>query len=196
MQQESQGKPRDKTDPILPAYGLAEDVLAARPRDDAPEERTRRPQGTGARSEDAAVMKFVTFFLDREEYGLPIGQVQEINRVGDITRVPNAPDHVIGVINLRGKIVPVIELKRRLRLGESNMSKESRIVVVEHGPKILGLLVDRVAQVLNLPAAQIEPPPEEIGQSGRNYIQGMGKLEDRMLILLDLGQVVSAAASA
>lgn len=135
-------------------------------------------------------MKFVTFFLEKEEYALPIRQVQEINRITEITKVPNSPCHVRGVINLRGRIVPVIELKRRLKLGEASVDKDSRIVVVENGSKVLGLMVDRVAQVLNISSAQIDDTPDEVSQGEDNYIKGIGKINGRMIILLDLEKVI------
>lgn len=181
---------------VLPPSGLAEDVLGTPVRGEpsSPSLNGVPPNGAGSAgpglAQEEAEMKFVTFFLEKEEYALPIHQVQEINRVGDITRVPNSPEHVIGVINLRGKIVPVVELKRRLKLGETKIDKSSRVVVVEHGPKLLGLLVDRVAQVINLPASRIEAPPEEVVKIDESYIQAVGKIDDRMIILLELAKVV------
>ena len=176
----------------LPQYGLAEDILGP----DAPEPSGKAGRGRAAAgpgngvSADRALIKFVTFFLEKEEYGLPISEVQEINRVTEVTRVPNAPEHVRGVINLRGKIVPVIELKKRLNLGATEIGKESRVVVVEYGPKLLGLMVDRVSQVLNLTNDQIEEAPEEVVKVDQNFIKGVGKLEDRMVILLELEEVI------
>lgn len=187
--------------PILPAYGLAEEILGKLPgADKGPEKDNQgnalKPGGGNGGSADKDLMKFVTFFLNSEEYALPIGEVQEINRVGEITRVPNAPAHVIGVINLRGRIVPVLELKQRLRLGQTKLTKESRIVVVEHGQKVLGLMVDRVSQVLNLSPEEIEDAPEEVVQVDQNYLRGVGKRDDRMIILLDLGRVIGKATTA
>lgn len=175
----------------LPSYGLAEEILGKASSEDGPDEtKDLRTKGGNGASADENLMKFVTFFLDKEEYGLPISQVQEINRVVEITRVPNCPEHVIGVINLRGKIVPVIELKSRLKIGATDVTKDSRIVVVEHGPKILGLMVDSVAQVLNIASEQIEDAPEEVVKVDENYIKGVGKIDDRMVILLELEKVV------
>jgi purine-binding chemotaxis protein CheW len=185
---------------ILPAYGLAEEVLGGLSREGpGPEKENRgnalKPVRADRGAEEKHWQKFVTFFLEKEEYGLPISRVQEINRVGEITRVPNAPAHVRGVINLRGKIVPVIELKSRLKLGKSEINKDSRVVVVEHGPKLLGFLVDRVSQVLNLSSDEIETAPEEVDQGHENYIQGVGKLPDRMIILLNFEKIVSPETS-
>lgn len=169
---------------VLPACGLAEDVLgmaSAVAEPAAPEKSVPAPE---------TLAKYVTFSLGEEEYGLPINQVQEINRVGEITRVPNSPEHVRGVINLRGRILPVIELKRRLNLGETVVTRESRIVVVEHGKKTLGLMVDRVAQVLQVPPDTIEPVPEEVVQAGPHFLKGVCKIGDRMIVLLELEKIV------
>ncbi len=173
---------------VLPRSGLAEDVLGEQRSQQEQDQSGPRPGNGGSSEED--LQKFVTFFLAKEEYALPIDQVQEINRVTEITRVPNSPEHVMGVINLRGKIVPVIELKSRLNIGDTDVDKLSRIVVVEHGPKVLGLMVDRVAQVLNLALEEIEDAPEEVVQVDENYVKGVGKIDDRMIILLELEKVI------
>lgn len=172
----------------LPAYGLAEDVLQHN------SEAESASPGMSLHGDEelgeGQGIKLVTFMLDKEEYALSISEVQEIDRVADITRVPNSPDHVIGVINLRGKVLPVIDLKKRLHLGEARITKESRIVVVESGPKVLGLMVDKVAQVFNLRADQIESTPEEVVKVNENFTKGVGKMDERMIILLDLEKVV------
>lgn len=176
----------------LPAFGLAEDILGKNPiKVEKSSEMIDRSfdSGNGSTS-DEGLMKFVTFFLESEEYALPISKVQEIKRIGEITRMPNAPSYVRGVMNLRGKVVPVIELKHRLNLGQINISKESRIVVVEHASKILGLMVDKVSQVMNITSDKIENVPEEVVQVQENYIQGVGRIDDRMIILLDLEKVI------
>jgi purine-binding chemotaxis protein CheW len=187
---EEQKQPLGATKVTLPAFGLAEDILG-RPPDQETASPIRREKERAERSGMMDVStKFVTFFLGVEEYALPIVQVQEINRVAEITRVPNCPDHVRGVVNLRGRILPVIELKRRLNLGETTVTRESRIVVVEHGTKVLGLMVDRVAQVLNIYSEQMDEVPEEVVQVQRNFIKAVGKIEGRMIILLDLDGIV------
>lgn len=170
--------------PPLPPFGLAEEVLE--------KVQPMRTEGENRSSKDKnGKMKYVTFFLGREEYGLPISDVQEINRAVEITRVPNSPDHVMGVINLRGKIVPVVELKKRLKLGATIVDKDSRIVVVEQGSKVLGLMVDRVSQVLHISSDQIEKAPEEAVQVQEDYIKGIGKFDGRMIILLELERITA-----
>jgi len=190
------GPGSSKEEGALPQYGLADEILGR----NSGREKDRPDEGSGSSGNggeaDTDAMKYVTFFLDLEEYGLPISQVQEINRVTEITRVPNSPEHVMGVMNLRGRIVPVIELKNRLNLGKAEIKKDSRIVVVEHGPKILGLLVDRVAQVLNISDLQIEDAPEEVIKIDENFIRGVAKMEDRMVILIELEKVVEKREAA
>ncbi len=174
---------------ILPPSGLAEDILGKI--SEQSEQNQINTQTENEKAADENSIKFVTFFLGKEEYGLPISKVQEINRIVDITRVPNSPQHIRGVINLRGKILPVIELKSRLNLGQTTIQKQSRIVVIEHSSKILGLMVDQVAQVQNISEEQIEDAPDEVIKIDENYINGVGKLDQRMVILLDLEKVIS-----
>ena len=128
----------------------------------------------------------VTFFLDREEYGVDVRLVQEIRRVTEITQVPRAPDFIKGVINLRGRIIPVIDLKKKLGLGEVTVTKLSRIVVVTIKGRLLGLLVDGASQVRKVPVSLVEAPPEEVVQKGGDYLRGVAKLEKRLIILVDL----------
>jgi purine-binding chemotaxis protein CheW len=127
-----------------------------------------------------------TFFLDKEEYGVDVRLVQEIRRVTEITQVPRAPEFIKGVINLRGRIIPVIDLKRKLGLGEVAATKLARIVVVTLRGRLLGLLVDGASQVLKVPVSLVEPAPEEVMQKGGDYLRGVAKLEKRLIILVDL----------
>ena len=138
-----------------------------------------------------AVEHLATFNLDREEYGVEVRLVQEIRRVSEITVVPRAPAFVRGVINLRGRILPVVDLKKKLGLGEVEIQKASRIVVVRLKERLLGLLVDGASQVLKVPMSRIEPPPDEIVNKGGDTIRGVAKLESRLVILLDLNRVLA-----
>ena len=131
----------------------------------------------------------VTFNLG-EEYGVPISQVQEIVRVGSITMVPNSPSYMEGVINLRGRVLPVLNLRKRLNLSVKEMSNASRIMVIEVGNKVIGLLVDAVSQVIKVPPTSVETAPEEVLEIDTNYIRGVGKLENRLVILLDLEKLL------
>jgi purine-binding chemotaxis protein CheW len=132
----------------------------------------------------------VTFFLAREEYGIDVRLVQEIIRVAEITPVPRAPAAIKGVINLRGRIIPVIDLKRRLGLGEVETSRVARVVVVRLKDRLVGLLVDGASQVLKVPLSIIEPAPEEVVEIDANYIRGVAKLEKRLIILVDLVKIL------
>jgi purine-binding chemotaxis protein CheW len=116
--------------------------------------------------------------------------VQEIIRVQQLTRVPNSPDFVEGVINLRGKVIPVIALRKRFGLEILAQDKQTRIVVVEVKGTVLGFMVDSVSEVLRIPADTVEPPPR-LGKVEREYVSGVGKLNDRLLILLDVDRLMS-----
>ena len=107
-------------------------------------------------------LHLVTFALDREEFGIPVTQVREVIRVSDITRVPQAPPHVRGVANLRGRILAVVELRSWLGLPPAELTSRSRVVVVEVRERVLGLLVDAVSQVTKVPEASVAPAPEEV----------------------------------
>jgi purine-binding chemotaxis protein CheW len=138
-----------------------------------------------------ATEHLATFFLAGEEYGVDVRLVQEIIRLSEITQVPRAPEFIRGVINLRGRIIPVIDLKRKLGLGAVELSRQSRIVVANMDERAIGLLVDGASQVLRVPVSCIEQPPEEIGESNASYIRGVAKLEARLIILVDLRKALA-----
>jgi len=127
------------------------------------------------------------------EYGVPITKVQEIIPMANPTKLPQVPDFVEGIINLRGKIIPIIDLKKRFGMNASEVSSESRSVVVEVDGQTVGIIVDEVSEVLRLPQDSIEPPPSVIGGITADYLIGVGKIEDRLLILLDMDKVFSDA---
>lgn len=136
--------------------------------------------------------QLVSFILDGEEFGVDILNVQEIIRTVTLTRVPSAPAFVEGVINLRGRIVPVVDLRKRFGLTARAVDKETRIIVVELSHRVVGFLVDEVREVIRVPAGVTEPPPEFAAGVDAAYITGVAKLDGRLLILLDLEQVLSA----
>ena len=138
------------------------------------------------------LIQLVGFCLGNEEYGFEIQRVQEINRIVEITHVPRTPDFVMGVINLRGKVIPVINLRERFGLPSKEADKDTRIVVVEIQNKILGIMVDAVSEVLRIPASTIEPPPDIVTGVDAEYIEGIAKLPERLLILLDLDKILSS----
>ncbi len=138
------------------------------------------------------LLQLVSFHIAGEEFGLDILRVQEIIRIQQLTRVPNSPDFVDGVINLRGKVIPVIALRRRFGLEELAHDKQTRIVVIEVRGTVLGFIVDSVSEVLRIPADTVEPPPR-LGKVEREYVSGVGKLDNRLLILLDVDRLMSDA---
>lgn len=137
------------------------------------------------------LLQLVSFKIGNEEFGVDILNVQEINRMTQITKVPNSPDFVEGVINLRGKIIPVIDLRLRIGVAKKDADKNTRIVVVEIQEKIIGFIVDAVKEVLRIPANITEAPPELVNGIDSDFIKAVGKLDDRLLILLDLERVIS-----
>ena len=136
-------------------------------------------------------LQYVILQLANEEYGIPIIQVQEIVRVPGITRVPGLPVFVEGVINLRGRIVPIIDLRRRFGLPESERGEGARIVVTEILKLNVGLIVDGVSEVIRLSSEQIDEIPPSISRIDAEYLSGVGKLEKRIVILLDIEKVLS-----
>ena len=124
------------------------------------------------------------------EYGVPITKVQEIISMVTPTKLPQAPDFVEGIINLRGKIIPIIDLKQRYKMGASTVNNENRSIVVEVAGQTVGIIVDEVSEVLRLSIDSIEPPPAVIGGIASDYLTGVGKLEDRLLILLDMDRIL------
>jgi|SRR5208283_1751203 len=137
------------------------------------------------------LLQLVSFTIGKEEFGVDILKVREINRMFEVARVPNAPEYVDGVINLRGKVIPIIDLRRRFGMERKERDKNTRIVVVELSGKIVGFVVDAVRKVLRIPRSVTEPPPIVAGIEA-DYITAVGKLEDRLLILLDVDKVFSA----
>jgi purine-binding chemotaxis protein CheW len=147
-----------------------------------------KQDGAGLASSDE--LQLVSFNIGTEEFGVDILKVQEINRMVEITRVPQAPHYVEGVINLRGKVIPIVDLRKRFGLELKEHDKNTRIVVVDIGGNIMGMIVDSVSEVLRLSSSTIEPPPEIVTGVNSEYIKGVAKLEDRLLIFLDLSRVI------
>lgn len=144
------------------------------------------------KKQDAKLKQLVTFSIGEEEFGVDILRVREIIRMLEITRVPRAPEFVEGVINLRGSVIPIIDLRKRFRLTAKENDKDTRIVVISIDNMTVGFIVDSVSQVLRIPANTIEPTPPVVAGLDSEYIEGVGKLEDRLLILLDLDRLLSS----
>lgn len=134
--------------------------------------------------------QYLTFKLGNMSYGLPIATVREINRMSDIAAVPDAPSYVAGVMNLRGKVIPVVNLRKRLSMEEVEITKETCIIVVETEIGHVGVIVDSVQAVTDLTSAQIDPSP--VGSDHvENFIGGIGKLTDHLLLLIDIQHCLS-----
>jgi len=135
-------------------------------------------------------LQLVGFKIGKEYFGVDIASVQEIVRVPEITQVPETPSFVEGVINLRGRIVPVIDLRKRLRLGKAEKKRSNRVLIIEQSKRIVGLIVDSASEVLKLSSEAIETPPDMITGVGVEYITGVGKLGEQIIILLDLTKIL------
>jgi purine-binding chemotaxis protein CheW len=154
-----------------------------------PETRTSF-QGRG--NSHVEMLQLVGFHVGGEEFALDILRVQEIIRLQELTRVPSSPDCMDGVMNLRGKIIPVITLRSRFGLDRAAPDGQTRIVVIETKGTVLGVIVDSVSEVLRIPADSVEPPPR-LGKVEREYVSGVGKIDDRLLILLDVDRLMEDA---
>ena len=139
------------------------------------------------------VLQFVTFTLNDEEYAVDILSVQEINRITEITKVPNSPDYVEGVINLRGKVIPVINLRSKFGFEEKATDENSRIIIMEIQGIINGVIVDSVSEVLRIPASAIEAAPAVASDTISQFIKGLAKLDNRLIILVEINNLVEEA---
>ncbi len=144
----------------------------------------KRPGQTGSSAQ------LVSFRLAREEYGIEITKVQEIILLGQITRVPQTPDFIKGLINLRSTVIPVVDLRLRFGLAAEEPTDETRIMVVNVGGKTLGVVVDAVSEVLRVSPEQIVPPPPTVAGVGHEYLTGLVKLDNRLLILLNIDKIL------
>ncbi len=144
------------------------------------------------KNETAELMQLVTFNIGKEEFGMDIHHVQEINRMTNITKVPNSPIYVEGIINLRGRVIPVIDLRLKLNAEKKEIDKNTRIIVAEVENKIVGFIVDAVNEVLRIPDKLIEEPPAMVAGIDSEFIKAVGKLEDRLLILIDIQKIIQA----
>lgn len=148
---------------------------------------------TKHQTETSELLQLVSFKIGNEEFGVDILNVQEINKMTQVTKVPNSPDFVEGVINLRGRVIPVIDLRLRLGLSKKEHDKDTRIIVVEIEKRTIGFIVDAVSEVLRIPANVTETPPELVSGINSEFIKSVGKLEDRLLILVDLDKILTTS---
>lgn len=134
--------------------------------------------------------KVVVFMLHEQVYGIDIESVIEIIKMESITKVPGTPDFVEGVINIRGKVIPVLDLCKRMNMPKSEVSASTRVIIVEAGGVTVGMLVDAVSEVLSFPASSVEPPPPIIADSSIDALKGIALVDGQLIILLDLAKVL------
>lgn len=146
-----------------------------------------------AKNEESAdeVLQWVTFKLQQETYGINVMQVQEVLRYTEIAPVPGSPDYVMGIINLRGNVVTVIDTRTRFGLEGSEVSDNSRIVIIESDKQVIGILVDSVAEVVYLKASEIDTAPNVGNDESAKFIQGVTNREGELLILVDLNKLLT-----
>jgi purine-binding chemotaxis protein CheW len=140
--------------------------------------------------EGTGTMQLVSFRLAQEEYGIEITKVQEIILMGEITRVPQTPEYIKGLINLRSTVIPIVDLRLRFGLANEEPTDETRIMVVNVAGKTIGIIVDAVSEVLRISQEQIAPPPPTVAGLGHDYLTGLVKLDTRLLILLDIDKIL------
>jgi len=144
-----------------------------------------------AEENDDSIVQWVTFHLENEKYGIKVMQVQEVLRMTEIAPVPGAPHYVIGIINLRGSVVTVIDTRRRFGLSDVETDDETRIVIIEANNNVVGILVDSVAEVVDLKVSDIETAPNVGNDESSKYIQGVSSRENELLILVDVNKLLS-----
>ncbi|MFO0897526.1 MAG: chemotaxis protein CheW [Pirellulales bacterium] len=143
-------------------------------------------------AEGVGSLQMVSFRLAQEEYGIEITKVQEIILMGEITRVPQTPDFIKGLINLRSTVIPIVDLRLRFGMPQEEPTDETRIMVVNVAGKTIGIIVDAVNEVLRISRDQIAPPPPTVAGLGHEYLTGLAKLDKRLLILLDIDKILGA----
>ena len=141
----------------------------------------------------AQTLEFFTFTLGQEEYGIDIQKVQELRGYDTVTRIANAPAHIKGVVNLRGIIVPIIDMRIKFNLGTPSYDQFTVVIILSLANRIMGMVVDGVSDVITLSPEQIKPAPEMGAVLDTQYLTGLGTLEQRMLILVDIDKLMSSA---
>ncbi len=145
----------------------------------------------GVAEKTKAISQFVTFTLAQEEYGITITKVQEIIGYQGFTRIPNVPDFIKGVLNLRGTVVPVVDLRKKFGMKEKEYSKFTVIIILEALGRIMGIIVDAISDVVSLTSQEIQDTPSFNVNVRTDFIQGMGKKDDKLIIILDMDKVLS-----
>ncbi len=148
--------------------------------------------GTGRVETEGELNQLISFMVGDEEYGLDILRVKEVIRVREITHLPRSPSFVKGIINLRGDVIPIIDLRDKFGLSSQEQTGMTRVIVVDVESKLIGMVVDSASQVVRVPASQIDPPPPVVGGLSAQYVKGVGKLDDRLIILLNIERILSS----
>lgn len=137
-------------------------------------------------------LKVIVFQLNDKEYGVPVSQVKSIEKIMHITRVPHTNPFIKGVMNLRGVVTPLLDLRVRFGMGEQAYTEGTRVIIVSIEDKEVGLIVDGANDVIDIPTSKIEPPPEVVGLEAEGYIDGVANLDKRLLILIDLHKILES----
>ncbi|MFC5519394.1 chemotaxis protein CheW [Polaromonas jejuensis] len=158
-------------------------------------EKPNNPYATAAAPTSAAAtrtLEYLSFTLGQEEYGIDIQKVQELRGYDAVTRIANAPEHIKGVVNLRGIIVPIVDMRIKFRLGTPSYDQFTVVIILNIGSRVMGMVVDSVSDVITLTPEQIKPAPEMGAVLDTEYLIGLGTLDERMLILVDLEKLMSS----
>jgi len=147
-------------------------------------------QREAVKEEEEEQLQLLTFRLGAEEYALNIMDIKEIIRVKETTEVPKTPDYILGIFSLRGTIIPVFDVSLRMGLPRGDPGSQNRIIVVKSKDHFFGLYVDSVVQVMDIPLSKIEPPPEILGGVEGEFLRGIGRIDERLIILLNLGKIL------
>ena len=148
---------------------------------------------SATRDIDGELNQLISFAVGEEQYGMDILRVKEVIRTPQLTHLPKSPAFVRGIINLRGDVIPIVDLRDKFGLENKAHTSSTRIIVVDVDTKLIGLAVDSVSQVFRIPSDQIDPPPPIIGGLSTEYIRGVGKLDDRLVILLNIDNILSGS---
>src|SRR5690554_2344734 len=149
------------------------------------------PSGQQNQAQDDQVLQYVTFRLDDETYGINVMQIQEVLRYSEIAPVPGAPDYVLGIINLRGNVVTVVDTRARFGLTQGEITDNTRVVIIESDQHVIGMLVDSVAEVVYLKQSEIETAPNVGNEESAKFIQGVCYKNDELLILIELSKLLT-----
>jgi purine-binding chemotaxis protein CheW len=148
--------------------------------------------GSSMTSSPSSALEFLSFTLGQEEYGIDIQKVQELRGYDTVTRIANAPEHIKGVVNLRGIIVPIIDMRIKFNLGVPTYDQFTVVIILNIGGRVMGMVVDSVSDVITLKPEQIKPAPSMGSVLDTEYLMGLGTLDERMLILIDLDRLMSS----